>query len=304
MSFAHETDRIVGMLDAAEAGTLVLFDIDNTLVRPRSPLGSDEWLFYLEAYFRKTGTAEAEVSKKAEVVWNEAQWLNETEAVDPEVPAKIRELQSRGIAVMGLTARIVEASPVTEHQLSRIGVDLSVLAVSNDDLVIDQSVFGTADIPVYRNGILYIGETNVKGAVLARFLETEGSALKPRAILFFDDKEKHLRSVEAACAGLSIERFAGARYSKTDPQVRAFNVLAEAALAFLLADRERFAETLLSAESFRHVEIEGVDELRLLPALLPDLKDLYLHGAISPALAAIIADRQRYAARALKTSRK
>jgi hypothetical protein len=286
MRESSEIEEFTGQLSSK---TLLIFDIDNTLIRPASALGSDEWLFFLEELFRKKTPhlSSGDVLKKAEGIWNEVQWLVKVVPVDSSVPERIRTFQDAGVKIMGLTARISEAADVTESQLQSVGIDLNLNPVTSSEVTLPKEIFGTADSPLFRNGVLYIGETNVKGTVLERFLKENIRGSFPKNILYFDDKEKHIRSVAQASAGLKIENYTGVRYSKTDPIVGIFNERAKLALESLVSSPERFERVLIEAETFSTVP--GFRE-----ALRQEYRNLFLTGELGPSLKEEVKARKEY----------
>lgn len=66
--------------------------------------------------------------------------------------------------------------------------------------------------PVYKKGILFVDQTGEKGPVLDTFLRY--AKIKPKKIIFIDDKSKNLVSVEEFAKKHNIE-FIGIEYTKT-----------------------------------------------------------------------------------------
>lgn len=218
-----EVREIVSMSEIAPAltpGTLLVLDIDNTLVEPVGNIGSDQWYYYLEKAYRRDGLEESEAETKAGDTWTKAQATVAVKPVEPLTPGFVRAQQARGLKVMALTARGPEDATATFRQLAAIGVDFSVNPVSKQELK-------TPHKGLYSRGVFFVGEGPDKGKTLAAFLKT--ISLRPKKIVFVDDKPHHARNVDAAmtAAGLTCTAF---RYGAADAKVAAFNaVMSEAA---------------------------------------------------------------------------
>jgi FMN phosphatase YigB (HAD superfamily) len=203
------------------AATLLVFDIDNTLVEPVGNIGSDQWYYYLvKAIARddKTLTADAAEAKAGEI-WSKTLPTVKAKPVEDLTPALIREQQKLGLKIMALTARGAEDSEATFRQLKDIGVDLTATAVRKDDLAAKQK-------GLYSRGVFFVGDGPDKGKTLVAFLKKIG--LRPAKVVFADDKPHHARNVDAAltAAGIPCVSF---RYGAADAKVRAFNeVMGEA----------------------------------------------------------------------------
>ena len=201
--------------------TLLVFDIDNTLIEPIGNIGSDQWYYYLVkaiARDEKTLTADAAETKAGDL-WTKTIKTVAVQPVEAITPALIREQQKRGLKIMALTARGIEDAEATFRQLKDIGVDLTATAPRKEDLATEQK-------GLYSRGVFFVGEGPDKGKTLVAFLKKIG--LRPAKIVFADDKPHHAKNVDAAltAAGIPSVSF---RYGAADAKVRAFNeVMSEA----------------------------------------------------------------------------
>jgi len=130
-------------------------------------------------------------------------------------PALMRALQARGIRVVALTARSQDAAAVTEAQLSSAGYALAASALG-----LGRRVIGDDTSMVYDDGVLYVGEHASKGDALLRLLASE--RMTPDRVVFVDDKDKHVRSVDAALTASKLPVIA-IRYGAADARVAAFD---------------------------------------------------------------------------------
>ncbi len=206
-----EESRMARVLDELTPGTLVVFDIDNTLMSPTGHLGSDEWFSYLEVKYSAEGMPPAAATAKADAAFNRVQPCLAMRPVDPDAPRVLAELRRRGVPHFALTARGAVIREITLAQLR------------TTDLAMDAGVFvpgvagpGTA----FASGVFFIGEGGVtKGEALTRILAKSG--LKPARVIFVDDKSKHTRTVAESMRMLGIPCLA-LRFSAKDPGVAAF----------------------------------------------------------------------------------
>ena len=125
--YAHaEVREITKMTDIESAvtpDTLVVFDIDNTILEPRQTLGSDQWF---EATREKVG------HEKAIELWSKVQGVTEVQPVEPSTPALIRRLRQRAVGVIALTARPEALADTTRAQLKSIGVEMPLILFAGE----------------------------------------------------------------------------------------------------------------------------------------------------------------------------
>ncbi len=194
-------------------GTLLVFDVDNTLLGPVGNLYSDQWAYYAEKAFKRDGLSEEEAGKKLGEIWTEGLKRSKVKPVENTTPAIVAKAQKAGYAVMALTARGPEDAPATRRQFKDAGYDLSRSGPKSR-------------AAGYDNGVLFVGDGPDKGKALVAFLAA--AKLKPARVVFVDDKPHHAKNVDAAltAAGIPCVAF---RYGAADAKVRAFNdVMAEA----------------------------------------------------------------------------
>lgn len=199
--------------------TLVVFDIDNTLITPTGNLGSDQWFFYLQKIYSLKGLSEKESMDQANLTWNKTQELIKVKAVESDTPSWIEQLQKKGIKTMALTARNTDVADTTKKQLQSIQVNFRATPPSSQTLKLSKTELQSEEGAIFTDGILLVGEGNNKGLVLRAFLKKLGYT--PEKIIFIDDKLKHVNNMEKALSTLSIPYF-GYRYAALDQQVEAF----------------------------------------------------------------------------------
>lgn len=200
--------------------TLLVFDLDNTLVEPSGNIGSDQWYDYIVKALRRDGLDEAAAEAHAGALWTRMLGAVKVKPVEDLTPILVREQQKRGLKILALTARGPEDAPATFAQLKAIGLDLAASAVAKEDMPAGPK-------GLYSRGVFFVGDGPDKGEALLSFLDK--IALRPTRVVFVDDKPHHARSVDAVmtAAGIPCVAF---RYGAADEKVRAFKeVMSEAA---------------------------------------------------------------------------
>ncbi len=188
--------------------TLVILDIDDTLLIPKQTLGTDVWFRYELKQNEKRGVDDP--LDKTLGLWEAIRHITEVEIVEEGSDLLVEELQNQGISVMGLTTQGLALATRTVKQLQSLHFDLFKTAPVKVDWYGEGALF--------RKGILFTAGTN-KGAALLRFLDQNG--LAPTQVVFVNDKWTHLREVEEALEKRGIP-FLGLRYSYSDARVDAF----------------------------------------------------------------------------------
>lgn len=231
-----ESPNIAEVVSHVDKDTLVLFDVDNTLIQLPQFLGTPEWF----SDFHKKKVAAGELAEKAtkETVTTYI-LVNQNSAaipVDPQTSKIIARLQAQGIHVLGLTSRDDVLSQATFRQLKSVGINLNHGRFGRH--LIKLAVGEKSKV---QGGIIFTGGKN-KGHCLEEFLAI--TRLTPKKILFIDDQIKALQEVETILAKNNIN-YIGIRYSYLDFKSKVFNSeVAEAQLSHfrktgrLLSDNE------------------------------------------------------------------
>ena len=214
-------------LSSVDNDTVLIFDLDNTIIETIQALGSDQWVDYLKEKYRKEygETGESEEAIKAKVLvkvlddWKRVVRVTKVQPVEETTPELIRGLQAKGVRIMGLTARPVDLIGRTRSQLESVRVDLSKSTVSPEEFTLATS----PDVDFrakFSGGILHSGN-NPKGPLLTKFL-LEKLKLQPKKIVFVDDKKGNVESVEAALNKIQGLDHTSYRYGGADKKVAGF----------------------------------------------------------------------------------
>ncbi|MCY4043637.1 MAG: DUF2608 domain-containing protein [Cellvibrionales bacterium] len=170
------------------SNTLILLDVDDTLIthKPGTTLGSSTHYYALtdmlihDKKYNKKQAIDAidplliEIHKRIPVI-----------VTDEAIPATIKKLRTKGATVFGFTARGNILLTTTLEQLTQLGIQFS--PISSATLFL-------------KNGLFTVGQSTSKGeAAVALLNELKDSDFSQ--IIFLDDKEEHLFSVEKALHG-------------------------------------------------------------------------------------------------------
>ncbi len=85
-----------------QSDTLVLLDIDDTLLIPVQMLGCDEWFMSRLQFHQKSMENGSQALEKSLAEWEGIRHLTQMELVEPTTNALIQTLQTQGYCVMGL----------------------------------------------------------------------------------------------------------------------------------------------------------------------------------------------------------
>jgi len=209
-----ETQNFCQIANYITPSTLVILDIDDTLLIPKQTLGTDVWFSDRLKYLRSKKQDKQETFKQALREWEAIRKITEIELVESETDQIIYNLQARKIPVMGLTTQGLAMSVVTPQQLLSLNIDLKKSAPSDEDFF-----FISERGILYIQGILFTDGTS-KGKALVSFLKRIN--LSPPHILFINDKYSHLKDVQKALKETNI-KYTGLRYGYGDARAASYS---------------------------------------------------------------------------------
>ena len=156
--------------------TLVVFDLDNTIIRPKQMLGSDEWFWF---YFNKKIAEYGDRQRALEEVlplWRAIQIISAMQYVEPCTQQVVGDLQKKGIPVIVLTTRDHAFADVSIQQLCSLQLDFSKTAPIKNFVELHKM-----PLVRYEKGILF-ADNHHKGEVLLHFLQQH--SLQPKKVIF------------------------------------------------------------------------------------------------------------------------
>ena len=203
------------MTDAAS--TLVIFDLDNTLIEPVQTIGSDQWGSLEQKRLKDQGVPADDAIDQGVAKFAEVQMKTKVQLVDPNAAKFIKDLQNKGYTMMGLTARPLSLIQTSLNQLKSVGINLAPTAPIKGAIDV-QSVAPAR----FQGGVLVVGPHNNKGDTLKAFYAKLGRAL-PEHVIFFDDKLHNVEALETALTSIPGVDYIGYRFATADETVKSFD---------------------------------------------------------------------------------
>jgi hypothetical protein len=211
-----DTENFADLLAEADTGTLVLIDIDQTIVARTHTLGSQAWWDYEKHFIKKTGVPSDTLFAYFKPIILCILSRIPEKLVEPGIPEAIKSLQERGITVWGLTGRMKNAPWDSRYDLA---TQATLLKLSID---FTRSPSPAAPCPDNFSHNILFTNWELKGPRLAEFLRHIG--FKPKKIVFIDDQLTHLASVEESLNEQQIP-FIGFHYTRMHATEKNFDPL-------------------------------------------------------------------------------
>lgn len=191
--------------------TLVVFDIDNTLLRQNSMIGTHQWGDYIAERAVKFGVDAKAARESQHKAFAEVQPFVTVVPVENEILDILAQLSKEGVANFALTARNPKLQQVTLKQLQVLKHDFA-----SSFPKLKRSGFLKGHL---KGGVIFSGATP-KGELLKKIIDN--SEQKFARIIFIDDKAYNLESVEKSFAQSAIE-LKSYRYGAADSFLKNFD---------------------------------------------------------------------------------
>jgi hypothetical protein len=209
----YRIKEVAQYIDASKR-TLILFDIDNTLLCPATDLGADHWYDYIiQQKVASTGLDRSVVLIQTLPLMLHLNLHLDLIPIETTVANDIVYIQSLCERSLCLTARSPFLIDKTAQYLHRHSLMFQIPELK-------EYSFNFAKPSIYKHGILSCGWNN-KGIVLLAFLDL--IKYQPEVIIFIDDKQHNLDAVQNALEGKNIH-YIGLRYAGCDHKPRAMNI--------------------------------------------------------------------------------
>lgn len=210
-----ETSHLEDIKPYVCKNTLVVFDIDNTLIEPISGVGSHQWGdFYFERLLAK-GMGEREAEDLTIVAWKEVIPNLDYQLVESESPRLLEELKQMGALPIGLTARSPFEKDFTRKHLLSVGIDMT------HEISPPETCFShKSGNWVFSEGVIYKENLFPKGQALKEFFHEY--ELEHEKIIFIDDRIENVLSVLAALKNHEAAVL-GVRYAGLDAKLERFD---------------------------------------------------------------------------------
>lgn len=210
---------------ATNRSQIVVFDIDNTLLRAPSDLGSDQWVSYLAKQNMANGLTYVSAWDQILPMYFHIQKYIDLIPTEPDVVGTVTEIEKVCKHTICLTARSQYLLALTCAQLAKNNLKFQVPEV-------DHAKLNLPGNSIYQEGVLFCGHS-CKGDVLVNFLKA--CHYVPDEIILVDDKLYNLEAVERQLANFGV-KFIGLRYAGCDHLIAGLDMVkAEQELAEFLA---------------------------------------------------------------------
>ena len=230
-----EIDRFEDISQYVQSDSLIILDVDDTLIKPTQSLGSTAWVDWQAERYMKMGFSRVEAFNQFLPHWYALQFLTDVVLVEPSIADTVLELQQTN-RVIALTARGLSMATCTCDQLATVGIDFSHNALGTHDQFLDLNERSA----IYRGGVL-CSSGHPKGLSLFHLCDQAGYT--PTHIIAVDDTKRCLDELESESLKRGVP-FIGLRYSGADQDKASFSPeiaekqWRESRLHHLLSDQE------------------------------------------------------------------
>ena len=200
----HSLDEV---LLKVSSNTLVVLDIDETLLTTSQMLGSDFWFQNKIQKYAFEGLDKKEALAKTLPDYINFLTQSKVKLIESQAPVLVHKLQRMGVTVVGLTSRSSELAYVTTAQLQSLNINLNRTPIKLDELGL------SSHLPHhYFEGILYSKSLH-KGKVLLDLINHTNFPID--RLVFVDDKMEYIQELQETCEANQIE-YTGLRYARRD----------------------------------------------------------------------------------------
>lgn len=195
--------QVKNIFAKADSNTLILFDVDETLIEPASVIFRPKTIeneanlpWIIDLVSRVYGK-----SDKTEEYYGSIWKTKETPLlIEPHMVSVIQSLQDRGVKVMALTALktgssyIITSLPEWRYnKLKELGIDFAKIGLP--DIIFDELSEKDGNYPMLYHGILCTNGVS-KGELARTFLDR--IQWRPDKVIFFDDNAARVKEVAEA----------------------------------------------------------------------------------------------------------
>lgn len=207
------------ILDTAGKSSLVVFDVDDTLIYATDTIRQTDFWGQHSAegreFYRKLDEHIKKSSNPDEVsgaIMSKIFLAEKPQLVESQTATFIKKLQDRGIKVIALTnwptrelGSISSMATWRFDKLLQVGINFSA-SFEPQEIILNNGQTSGGKQPMFYKGIL-LTDGATKGSILGTFLDV--MQYKPDQIIFFDDQAKQIESVknEAHARGIRYHGF-------------------------------------------------------------------------------------------------
>lgn len=209
-----EITRFDSIINHIEKGSLIVLDLDNTVMEPIELLGSDQWFEHYLSEQLSSGLNLQDSLTTTVDLYNSVHKIIDVIPVESQTPKLINDLQFTNTKVVALTTRGSKLQHATVRQLNSINVDFNKDIFRDKEYNLDISSRGK----IFK-GVIFAGGAH-KGDCLTEILGKFDYT--PKKVIFVDDKHKNVAQVKDSVTNNNIN-FIGFRYGYLDNKVASFD---------------------------------------------------------------------------------
>ncbi len=201
ISQINTLDEVVKSYKEADQETLALFDIDMVILQPKDPAFQMANMKRFSPICKKV--IQQLPSEKRDLFLILTTVSSDPVLIDAQMPVLLDDLTKRNVPKMALTGNFTGKFGSIENMeewkinhLSTVGINFSQGAPYEETIVFRDLPSYRQHYSTYTKGILFVnGSTCPKGEALIAFLKK--TSHKPKKVIFIDDREENLKSVES-----------------------------------------------------------------------------------------------------------
>lgn len=194
------------ILDSADECTLVLYDVDETLIMPTDKIHVPKF-FSVNPGKALKDVFNQKMGNRIENIWSNVLLQAHRKLIEPDIVTTIRALQDKKVTVLGLTkmrtgrfGKIASLAQYRSNQLEKLGIHFDI---SYDQAIsFDQFIGEYEGFPLVYRGIIMTNDLD-KGMVLNAFIDHLDYT--PTQVIFFDDVLENVISVYDAMSQRGIK---------------------------------------------------------------------------------------------------
>ncbi len=186
----------------SDSMTLAIFDVDMVLIQPSDPA------FQMANMKRFSPICKRilnDVPKDKQMMFLGLMTISSDPVlIDDKIPHLLNHIIHKGIQTMAMTSNLTGKFGSIDKMeqwridnLRKLGIDFSKSAPCQANLVFDELATYRGNYSTYLHGVLFVNGTTVsKGEAFLSFIRKTG--FYPNRVIFVDDREDNLKSVEVA----------------------------------------------------------------------------------------------------------
>lgn len=226
-------------LESADINTLIIFDVEDVLLEPRDTVLQFNHKTFVKDIERKL--AEKYSNKEVDNINSSILLQRHNAPVNNDMAQIIDKAQNRGVKVMALTncrtGKFGKISSMEEWRLQELkkhGYHFDKSWTNINDKIFSIQGEDSRDNIIFKNGVIFTSHSHTKGDALREFLKY--SKIEPKSIIFIDDKEHNIKSVQDVASDMKIE-FTGIEYTASKEHDTKLNEK-RASLQFEVVEKE------------------------------------------------------------------